>query len=76
MHTLDAYLKNMGYVQSNNDPCMSSDGKHTIGYVNDFVFAAKNPERVEHVKSALSQKFEVKDLGELHYFLAWCESYT
>ena len=76
MHTLDAYLKNMGYVQSNNDPCMSSDGKHTIVYVNDFVFAAKNPERVEHVKSALSQKFEVKDLGELHYFLAWSESYT
>ena len=79
-HTLDAHLKDMGYVQSTNDPCIytSSDGEHTIigVYVDDFVIAAKNPERIECVKSALSQKFEVKDLGELHYFLAWCESYT
>ena len=72
-HTLDAHLKDMGYVQSTNDPCIytSSDGEHTIigVYVDDFVIAAKNPERIKHVKLALSQKFEVKDLGELHYFL-------
>ena len=28
--------------KSTNDPYMSSDGEHTIVYVNDFVVAAKN----------------------------------
>ncbi len=31
--------------------------------------AAKSPEINEKMKTALSQKFDVKDLGELHYFL-------
>ena len=43
-HTLDAHLKDMGYIQSTNDPCIytSSDGEHTIigVYVDDFVIAA------------------------------------
>ena len=63
----------MGYVQSTNDPCIytSSGGELSIigVYVGDFVIAAKSSERIEQVKTALSQKFDVKDLGELHYFL-------
>ena len=71
--TLDTQLKNMGYVQSNNDPCiyMSSDGEHSVigVYVDDFVIAAKDQKKINQVKTALSQKFDVKDLGELHDFL-------
>ena len=71
--TLDAYLKSMGYVQSVNDPCIytSSEGEFSIigVYVDDFVIAARNSRKIEQVKTALSQKFDVKDLGELHYFL-------
>ena len=71
--TLDTQLKTMGYVQSNNNPCiyMSSDGEFSVigVYVDDFVIAAKSPEKINQVKTALSQKFDVKDLGELHEFL-------
>ena len=53
--TLDAHLKDMSYVQS------------TIGvYVDDFVITGESSGRIEQVKTALAQKFDVKDLGELH----------
>ena len=71
--TLDAHLKDMGYVQSTNDPCIytTTDGELSIigVYVDDFVIAGKSSERIKQVKAAISQKFDVKDLGELHYFL-------
>ena len=71
--TLDTQLKSMGYTPSNHDPCIytsSDDDFSIIGvYVDDFVVAAKNPEKIEQVKTALSQQFDVKDLGELHNFL-------
>lgn len=71
--TLDAQLKKMGYVQSTNDPCIyiSTEGESSIigVYVDDFVIAANGQETIEKVKAALSEKFDVKDLGELHYFL-------
>ena len=71
--TLDAHLKSMGYVQSTSDPCIytSTEGEISIigVYVDDFVIATESSERIEQVKAALSQKFDVKDLGSLHYFL-------
>ena len=71
--TLDAHLKDMGYVQSTNDPCIYtlSEGELSIigVYVDDFVVTGESSERIEQVKAALAQKFDVKDLGELHYFL-------
>ena len=71
--TLDAHLKSMGYVQSTSDPCIytSTEGETSIigVYVDDFVIATESSERIEQVKAALSQKFDVKDLGSLHYFL-------
>ena len=72
-YTLDAHLTSMGYVQSTSDPCIytSSEGDTSIigVYVDDFVIAAKTTEKIEEINTALSQKFDVKDLGELHYFL-------
>ena len=72
-YTLDIHLKSMGYVQSTSDPCIytSSEGETSIigVYVDDFVIAAERPEKIEEVKVALAQKFDVKDLGKLHYFL-------
>ena len=63
----------MGYAQSTNDPCIyiSTKGEASIigVYVDDFVIAAETSGRIEQVKKALSKKFDVKDLGELHYFL-------
>jgi len=71
--TLDTHLKNMGYVQSTSDPCIytSSEGEISIigVHVDDFMIATESSERIEQVKAALSEKFDVKDLGNLHYFL-------
>ena len=71
--TLDAHLKDMGYVQSTNDPCiyiLSERQLSIIGvYVDNFVVTGESSGRIEQVKTALAHKFDVKDLSELHYFL-------
>lgn len=38
-------------------------------HVDDLVLAAKSDKRIADVKKALGEKFEVKDMGELHHFL-------
>ena len=70
---LDTHLKKMGFVQSAGDPClyMSSEGEMFLiaVYVDDILLAGKSDKRMAKVKQALSQQFQVKDMGELHYFL-------
>ena len=52
----------MGYVQYTNDPCIYTlAGETIIGvYVDDFVIAGESSERIEQVKTSLSEKFDVK----------------
>ena len=38
-------------------------------YVDDFIITGDSDEDILLVKMLLKQKFEMKDLGELHYFL-------
>ena len=38
-------------------------------YVDDILLAGKTTERLNTVKQAFSQKFRIKDMGELHHFL-------
>ena len=70
---LDKQLKEMGFIQSTSDPCIYVDaGGDTffIGvYVDDIVLAGRTYERITEVKETLSQKFDIKDMGKLHYFL-------
>ncbi len=61
------HLKSMGFVQSANDPCIYTASEGV--YVDDIVIAGESSERITEVKKALSEKFDVKDLGELNYFL-------
>lgn len=71
--TIDGYLKQLGFLQSNSDPCVyiAALGElAVIGvYVDDIVIACRNEERIKEVKRALCMKFDVNDLGELHHFL-------
>ena len=67
-------LKEMEFIQSQNDPCIYY--KNTGGemfyvgvYVDGIVLAGKTERDLEEVKRALSSKFDIKDLGELSYFL-------
>ena len=38
-------------------------------YVDDILLAGKSNERMTEIKRDLSKRFDVKDMGELHYFL-------
>ena len=71
--TLDTHLKKMGFVQSTSDPCIytsSSEELLILGiYVDDIVIAGESEKKIAEVKSALAKRFQVKDMGELHYFL-------
>ena len=63
----------IGFVQAISDPCLyiASEGELFLiaVYVDDIVLAGSSDVGMKEVKQALSQKFQVKDLGELHYFL-------
>ncbi len=50
--------------------CKSDEGIMVITiYVDDLIVGGDNEKEVEHVKSLLKQKFDMKDLGELKFFL-------
>ena len=70
---LDQHLKKLGFVQSVSDPCIceASEGEMFMiaFHVDDLVLAAKSDKRIGDVKKALGDKFEVKDIRELHHFL-------
>ena len=70
---LDDQLKDMGFVQSASDPCVYKDSggeMSLIGvYVDDIILAGKNDKKTNEVKRALGAKFNIKDMGKLHYFL-------
>jgi len=70
---LDQHLKKRGFVQLVSDPCIyvASEGEIFMiaVHVDDLVLAAKREKRIGDVKKALGDKFEVKDMGQLHHFL-------
>lgn len=63
----------MGFVQSASDPCVYKDSggeMFLIGvYVDDIILAGKSDKRIKEVKRALDTKFDINDMGKLHYFL-------
>ena len=70
---LDAQLKGMGFQQSQSDPCIytsKKDGLFIIAvYVDDILLCAKSEKTIAQVKQDLEKCFQLKDIGELHYFL-------
>ena len=71
---LDGYLKSIGFKQSNSDPCIyhrkTGGEMFYMGvYVDDIVLAGKTDKQVQDVKNSLANKFDIKDMGKMHYFL-------
>lgn len=65
---------NMGYKQCNSDHTVfyyHSGGSVTIlaVYVDDMIITGNDPLNISQLKKNLSKEFEVKDLGQLRYFL-------
>ena len=71
--SLDTHLKEMGFIQSTSDHCIYMDAGGDVFfigvYVDDIVLAGRSDERIKEVKDAIAKKFEIKDMGQLHYFL-------
>ena len=68
----------MGFIkftQSTADPCAfikPGDMREVIIvalYVDDLITITKTPEKMAEIKSNLSSKFKMKDLGKLHHCL-------
>ena len=71
--TIDGFLKQLGFLQSQSDRCVyiAAVGELAVVgiYVDDIVVACKNEEKLKEFKRALCGKVDVKDLGKLHHFL-------
>ena len=63
----------MGFKQSASDPCIytsTSDGLFVLAVcVDDILLAGRSLRKIAQVKAALGKRFQVKDMGEFHYFL-------
>ena len=65
----------MGFKQTASDPCLyvysDSEGEllFVAIYVDDIILGGRIEAKLNEMKHELSQKFEMKDLGQLHHFL-------
>ena len=69
-----AAMKKYGYKQSNSDHTLflKTRGKLVtclIIYVDDMILTGNDGEEIMSLKEKLFEEFEMKDLGELRYFL-------
>ena len=67
-------LLNIGFIKSEADNSLFTLQRETgmtclIVYVDDIIITGSDLEGIERIKSHLKMKFDVKDLGELKYFL-------
>lgn len=67
-------MRGRGYIQSQVDHTLFIKHQHNgltalIVYVDDIVVTGDDYDEMGQLKKYLSQQFEIKDLGQLHYFL-------
>ena len=71
---LDKYLQDLGFKKSTSDYCLyvlgeTNDVIYLIIFVDDLLICGKNEGKLIDIKSKLSNKFEMKDLGEVRTYL-------
>eukprot|EP00253_Pinus_taeda_P005687 PITA_05687 len=71
---MDIFLLEIGFSRCHSDNTVYTKkvGKSLIIlvlYVDDLILTGSDPNLINHVKSNLEKKFEMTDLGNLHYFL-------
>eukprot|EP00253_Pinus_taeda_P011894 PITA_11894 len=71
---MDSFLLESGFSRCHSDNTVHTKkvGKSLIIivlYVDDLILTSSDPNLINHVKSSLKKKFEMIDLGHLHYFL-------
>jgi hypothetical protein len=73
--TLGTTYDNLGYITSRADPCVrfikDAEGNYTLSdtYTDDTFGASNSDEEIKRRKEEIGAVWEVKDVGELEYFL-------
>jgi len=58
-----------GFAQNNAYPCDFTQFEDHAVYVDDLILLADVIEDISELKSLLSERFKIKDMGQLHYYL-------
>ncbi|XP_068340318.1 uncharacterized mitochondrial protein AtMg00810-like [Pyrus communis] len=71
---LSSVLISVGFGRSNADSSLfvrsgTADTLVVLVYVDDLIITGDNPEEIKELKHSLQQRFAIKDLGVLRYFL-------
>jgi hypothetical protein len=71
---MDSFLIAIGFSRCHSDPNVYTKnvGIHLIIlllYIDDLIITISDSKLLNHVKTSLKKKFEMTDLGFLHYFL-------
>lgn len=71
---MDSFLLETGFSRCHSDNIVYTKkvGKSLtilFLYVDDLILTSSDPNLINHVNSSLKKKFEMTDLGHLHYFL-------
>ncbi len=71
---LDAFLQSIEFMKSEDDPSVyvaqvGDVNFFIVVFVNDLILVCNDQNKLLQIKEELNQKFEMKDLGELHFFL-------
>jgi len=71
---LDTYLQDLGFKKSDSDYCLYVLGEkknviYLIIFVDDLLICGKNERKLIGIKDKLSNKFKMKDLGEVKTYL-------
>eukprot|EP00253_Pinus_taeda_P033053 PITA_33053 len=70
---IDGYLQKMGFVKSDTDRnlyyvVVENEPLILVSYVDDL-FLTRSSRLIKHCKKNLAIEFDMKDLGQMHYFL-------
>lgn len=68
--TLNAELQRQGFKKTMNEPCIHHKGNGSAVitaavYVNDLLMMSKSPTEMPKMKTELSRRFKMKDLGQV-----------
>ncbi|KAE9276996.1 hypothetical protein PR003_g28907 [Phytophthora rubi] len=73
---LKAFLEEQGFALLKSEACVAVkviDGQLVFipSYMDDLILFAPNIKLINEMKRIFIERFEMKDLGELHYILGW-----
>ena len=74
---IDSYFNNKGFQRSKSEPTLYIKKQGNTGilivslYVDDLVFTGNSKKMLDDFKKEMMKKYEMSDLGLLHYFLGY-----